>query len=83
MALINFDARIMKVFQATHQQGDIRYGMLRGIRCSCMSLMSVCWKLFKTLSIWDSFDLDFILQKGDLLFKFLNNYRYLEWKTYH
>ena len=71
----------MKVVQTTHHQDDIRYGMSRGIQCSFMSkkrLMSVCWTLFKSASIWDSFDLDCILQKGDLLFKSLNNYRYFE-----
>ena len=47
------------------------------MQCSCMSLMSVCWTLFKFVSIWDSFDLDCILQKGDFLFKSLNKYRYL------
>ena len=31
--------------------------------------------------MWDSFDLDCILQKRDLLFKYLNNYRYLEMKN--
>ena len=67
----------MKVVQATHHQSDIRYGMSKGKQCSCMSLMSVCWTSFKSASIWDSFDLDCILQKGDLLFKSLNNYRYL------
>ena len=51
--------------------------MSRGIQCSRISLMSICWTLFKSPSIWDSFDLDCILQKGDLLFKSLNNYRYL------
>ena len=66
----------MKVFQVTHHQGDIKCGMLRGIQCSCMSFISVCWT-FMSVSIWDSFDLNFILQKGDLLFKSLNNYRYL------
>ena len=49
----------------------------RGIQCSCMSLMSVSWTLFKCESIWDSFDLDCILQKGDILFKSLNNYGYI------
>ena len=77
MALGNFDTRILKIIQATHHQGDIKYGMLRGIQCSCMSLMSVCWTLFKSESISDSFDLDYILQKEDLLFKSLNKYRYL------
>ena len=67
----------MKVVQATHNRGNIRYGMSGGIQCSCLSLMSVCWTLFKSVSIWDSFDLHCILQKGDFLFKSLNNYKYL------
>ena len=77
MTLSNFGTRIIKVVQANHQQGYIRYGMSRGIQCLCMSLMSVCWKLFKSVSIWDSFDLDCILQKGDVLSTSLNNYKYL------
>ena len=67
----------MKVVQLTHDQRDIRYGMLRGIQCSHMSLMSFCWTLLKSASTWDFIDLDYILQKGDLLFKSRNNYRYL------
>ena len=51
--------------------------MSRVIQCPCMSLMSVCWTLFKSVSKWVFFDLDCILQKGDLLFKSLNNYRHL------
>ena len=77
MTLNNFSIRIVKVFQATHHQGHIRYGISRGIQCSCLSLMSACWTLFKSSSIWNSFNLDCILQKGDLLLKSLNNYRYL------
>ena len=30
-----------KVVLATKHQGGIRYGMLRGIQCSCMTLTSV------------------------------------------
>ena len=44
---------------------------------SFMSLMQVCLVLFKSASIWDYFDLDGILQKGDLLFNSLNNCSYL------
>ena len=33
--------------------------------------------LDKSLSIWDSFTLACILQNGDLLFRYLNNYRYI------
>ena len=64
----------MKVVQATHQHSDIIYEMSRDIQCSCMSLMSVFWTLFKSASIWDYFDLDCMLQKRELLFKSLNNY---------
>ena len=39
--------------------------------------MSLCRTLFKSTSIWDSSDLDCILQKGNLLFKSLNNPRHL------
>ena len=31
------------VIQATHHQGDIRYGTTAGIQCSRMSIMSICW----------------------------------------
>ena len=40
MAVSNFDNRIMKVFQATHSQGNIKHEMSRDIQCSCMLLMS-------------------------------------------
>ena len=80
MALTNFDTRIMKVVQVSYHQSDLGYGMLRDINCSCMSLMSVCWTLFKSKRIWNSPDLDYILQKRDLLFKYLDYYRYLRIK---
>ena len=80
MALNNFDTKIMKVVQATHNRGDVRCGMSRDIQCSCMSLMSVSWTLFKSASIWDSFGLDCLLQKGDVLLKSLSKYRYLGMK---
>ena len=72
----NFDTRIVKVIQATPHQDDIRYGMLKGIQCSYMSLLLVCWTLFMSVSIWDALGLNCILQKGNVLFKSLNNYRY-------
>ena len=75
LVLSNSDTKIMKVVQPTHQQGDIIYGTVKGVECLCISLMSVFWTLLKSASISNSFDLDCILQKGELLFKFLNNYR--------
>ena len=64
------------VIQATHHQGYIHYGT-QGIQCSCMSLMSICWSIVKTIARWDSDDLDRILQNGDSLFKSLSIFRLL------
>ena len=59
MALSNFDTTIMKVAQATHHQGDIRYGGVYSAH-----VCHLC-------------QLDFTLQKRDLLFKSFNNWRHL------
>ena len=69
--------RATKIVQATHHQGDLRYGATAGIQCSCMSLMSVCWSTFISVTMWDGTDLDMILENGDRLFKSLNQYRLL------
>ena len=42
-----------------------------------MSLISVTWTLLKSLGIWDQFDLDYIFDKRDQLFKFVGKFRYL------
>ena len=77
MALSIRDYTIIKVVQASHHQGDIRYGESRGIQCSCMSFMSVSWILFKSPGICDKFELDSILTRGDQLSKFIGKFRYL------
>ena len=69
IALSIRDYTIIKVDQATHHQGDVRYGTTRGIECSCTSLISVSWTLFRSPGRWDKLDLDGILGKGDQLFK--------------
>ena len=74
MVLTIRDYTIIKVVQATHHQGDVRYDSSRGIQCSCMSLMSITWTLFRSPGLWDKFDS--ILGKGDHLFKFIGKFRY-------
>ena len=39
--------------------------------------MAVCWSLIKSISRWDSNDLDQILKKGDEFFKSLNKFNLL------
>ena len=76
--------RATKIGQATHHQGDLRCycrgftdGATAGIQCSCMSLMSVCWSTFTSVTTWDGTDLDMILENCDRLFKYLNQCRLL------
>ena len=49
----------------------------RCMKYSCMYLMSVTWKLFRSSGLWDNFKLDSILAKGDQLFIFITKFRYL------
>ena len=74
------DYIIIKVFQGTYHQGDITYGRKKGIKYSCMSLMSVSYTLFRSPGRQYKLDLDNILGKGDRLFKFLGKFRYLGMK---
>lgn len=68
------DYTVIKVVQVTHYQGDVRYVTSRGFRFSCMSLISVTSKLFKSAGPWDKLDL---LGKVDALFKFIAKFRHL------
>ena len=77
MALNIRDYTIIKGVQSTHHQGDLRYGISRGIQCSRMSLMYVTWTMFKSAGIWDKYDLDYILSEGNQLFKPIERFRYL------
>ena len=70
------DYTIIKVVQDSHHQGDVRYGASRGIQCSCMLLISVSWTLLKPPGLWNKFDLDCILGKGNQLFRFIGKFRY-------
>ena len=71
------DYKVINVVQATHHQGDVRYGTSSGIQFSCLSLISLSQTLFKSPGLWDKFDLDCILGKGDHLLKFIGKFRYL------
>ena len=66
------DTLVVKVVHASHDQGSERYGNSRGIQCSCIALIAICWTLLKRIALWKPADLDCILQKGDDFFKKIN-----------
>ena len=72
---------IIKVVQATHHQGDVRYDVSRGIQCFYMSVISVSWTLFKSPGLWDKFDFDSILGKVDQ-FHCLNQFQRSVFRKY-
>ena len=78
MSLSIRDYTFIKVVQASQNQGDVRCGVSRSFQCSCMSLISVSWTLFKSPGFGNKFDLDYMLGKGDKLFKFTDKLKCLE-----
>ena len=76
-SFVSRSIHISKIVQGTHHQGDTHYGTTAGIQCLCISSMAVCWSIIKSISRWDSNDLDQILRKGGELFKSLNKFKLL------
>ena len=62
---------IRKVVQASHHQGDIiRYGReSAGKQCTANAYFAIFFSSIKKVSVWDSFDLDYVLKQVDKIFK--------------
>ena len=61
--------KIQKAVLGTFHQGHAKFGSTSGIQCSCNAVYAICFSLMKKVSIWKSWDLDYILEKGDAVFK--------------
>jgi len=61
-----------KVVLASTHQGDPKYGETAGMQCACNAVVSVCWSFFKRCTLWNTIDLDNILDHGDKLFRVIN-----------
>ena len=61
----------------TFHQGDLKYGDTAGVQCMCNALFSLCWAKVKKVSLWKSFDLDYVLDRGDEVYKQLNKKGFL------
>ena len=55
--IMTLSIRIIRVVPTTHHHGDVRYGTSRGIQCSCMSLVSVIWTMFRSPGLRDKLDI--------------------------
>ena len=60
---------IQKVVLGSFHQGHLKFGSTAGIQCSCNALYAICFSVIKSVSIWKSHDLDYILDNGNKIFK--------------
>ena len=70
---------IQKVVQASFSQGHPKFGSTRGIQCTCISLFSICFSIFKTVSRWNRHDIEYVIEKGDALYKMQNTNQLLSY----
>ena len=61
---------IRKVVQASHHQDDIIYGSSSaGKQCTANAYFAIIFSSIKRVGLWKSFDLDYVLEQGDKIFK--------------
>ena len=58
----------LKVVQGSFHQGDTKFGHTAGVQCACNSLFAICWSVIKRVTVWSTYDLDYILANGDSIF---------------
>ena len=59
----------VSVTQGNYHQGDLKFDVSAGKQCYCMALTSIGWSTVRKLTLWKEYDLDFILENGDKLFR--------------
>lgn len=63
---------IVKSVLGNFHQGNSKYGESAGTQCVANALYSIVWSTLHKVSLWTNWDLDYILDNGDILYKSLN-----------
>ena len=63
---------VAKIIEGSFHMGHVKFGETAGIQCACNALFSLCWSSVKRVTLWNTWDMDYILEKGDELYKSLN-----------
>lgn len=66
--------KIVKSVHGTLNQADAKYGETSGMQCVPNALFAIIWSVIHKVSLWTSWDLDYILDNGDTIFKSLNTF---------
>ena len=68
---------IKKAVFGSYNQENLKYGETAGIQFILNAFTAVCFSAVKNASIWKPWNLDFILNQGDILMKSLSLYHAL------
>lgn len=60
---------VLKSIQANFHQGDENFGNTEGSQCAINSLVALCFSTVKIISTWNNVHLNFVLEKGDSIYK--------------
>ena len=63
---------ILKLVKASYHQGNTRFGSKAGTQCACNSLFALVWSIIRKVSLWNTNDLNYILDMGNSLYSKLN-----------
>ena len=70
-------SNFLKVVQGSFHQGDPKFGDTAGVQCACNSLFAICWSFIKRVTVWSTYDLDYILENGDRMYMSLETHKIL------
>ena len=60
---------IKKAVQSTFHQGNTQFGETAGIQCSSNAYFAIIFSAIKKVSLWKATETNYVLNKGDMLFK--------------
>ena len=58
----NRNYKIKKAVQASHYQGNSKYGEPAGMQCNCNAYFAIIFSVINSIDIWKALDLDYILE---------------------
>ena len=61
--------QLKKTIQASYHQSNVRYGRSAGIQCTSNAYLAIIFSTVRNINTWKPFDLDYILEQGDRIFK--------------
>ena len=62
---------IKKAVQGIFHQGNNRFGEIAGIQCTSNAYFAIIFSVIKKVSLWKATEINYVLDKGDMLFKSL------------